>query len=321
VNPEPAALTDRTKAAQDKARVLREALPWMTRWAGRTVVIKYGGNAMPGDGSAQGEDLAASFAADVALLRSVGIDVVLVHGGGPQISSLSERLGLSAQFVDGRRVTDAATLEVVRMVLLGQINPALVGLIASHGASAVGVAGTDGDLITVEPADAELGRVGEVSAVDPGVLRTLLADWTVPVVAGLGRGPDGAVPVVAGLGRGPDGADYNVNADAVAGAIATALDADKLIYLTNVSGLYEHFGTDAETLLSTTTVAHLEQMRAAGALATGMAPKVDSLLAALHGGVGQAHLLDGRIEHALLLEIFTDEGIGTMITAPGSEAT
>ncbi len=307
MNPEPAALTDRTKAAQDKARVLREALPWMTRWAGRTVVIKYGGNAMPGDGSAQGEDLAASFAADVALLRSVGIDVVLVHGGGPQISSLSERLGLSAQFVDGRRVTDAATLEVVRMVLLGQINPALVGLIASHGASAVGVAGTDGDLITVEPADAELGRVGEVSAVDPGVLRTLLADWTVPVVAGLGRGPDGA--------------DYNVNADAVAGAIATALDADKLIYLTNVSGLYEHFGTDAETLLSTTTVAHLEQMRAAGALATGMAPKVDSLLAALHGGVGQAHLLDGRIEHALLLEIFTDEGIGTMITAPGSEAT
>jgi len=307
VNPEPAALTDRTKAAQDKARVLREALPWMTRWAGRTVVIKYGGNAMPGDGSAQGEDLAASFAADVALLRSVGIDVVLVHGGGPQISSLSERLGLSAQFVDGRRVTDAATLEVVRMVLLGQINPALVGLIASHGASAVGVAGTDGDLITVEPADAELGRVGEVSAADPGVLRTLLADWTVPVVAGLGRGPDGA--------------DYNVNADAVAGAIATALDADKLIYLTNVSGLYEHFGTDAETLLSTTTVAHLEQMRAAGALATGMAPKVDSLLAALHGGVGQAHLLDGRIEHALLLEIFTDEGIGTMITAPGSEAT
>ncbi len=307
MTPEPAALTDRTKAAQDKARVLREALPWITRWAGRTVVVKYGGNAMPGDGTAQGEDLAASFAADVALLRSVGINVVVVHGGGPQISSLSERLGLAAQFVDGRRVTDAATLEVVRMVLLGQINPALVGLIAAHGASAVGVAGTDGGLIHVAPLGEELGRVGEVSAVDPHVLHTLLAEWTVPVVAGLGRGPDGA--------------DYNVNADTVAGAVATALDADKLIYLTNVSGLYEDFGTDAQTLLSTTTVAHLEQMRAAGELATGMAPKVDSLLAALHGGVGQAHLLDGRIEHALLLEIFTDEGIGTMITAPGQEAT
>lgn len=296
----PAPLTDRTKVAQDKARVLREALPWIMRWSGRTVVVKYGGNAMPGE-----DELGATFAADVALLRSVGLNVVVVHGGGPQISALSERLGVSPRFVDGRRVTDEHTLSIVKMVLLGQVNPQLVGLIEAAGARAVGVAGTDGGLLRVTPAGDELGRVGEVDRVEPRMLRTLLAD--------------GAVPVVAGLGRGPDGADYNVNADAVAGAVATALAADKLIYLTNVSGLYEDFGTDEQTLLSTVTVAQLERMRAGGGLHTGMAPKVDGLLAALHGGVPQAHLLDGRVEHALLLEIFTDEGVGTMIVAPSEE--
>jgi acetylglutamate kinase len=296
----PAPLTDRTKAAQDKARVLREALPWITRWAGRTVVVKYGGNAMGDD------ELGATFAGDVALLASVGLNVVVVHGGGPQISALSQRLGVPAQFVDGRRVTDEATLGIVKMVLLGQVNPELVGLVERAGARAVGVAGTDDGLLQVTPAGQGLERVGEVARVDPRMLNTLLAD--------------GAVPVVAGLGRGPDGADYNVNADAVAGALATALDADKLIYLTNVSGLYEDFGTDAQTLLSTVTVAQLERMRAEGTLHTGMAPKIDSVLAALHGGVGHAHLLDGRIEHALLLEIFTDEGVGTMIVAPGESA-
>lgn len=297
----PAPLTDRTKAAQDKARVLREALPWITRWAGRTVVVKYGGNAMGDD------ELGATFAGDVALLASVGLNVVVVHGGGPQISALSQQLGVEAQFVDGRRVTDEATLGIVKMVLLGQVNPELVGLVERAGARAVGVSGTDDGLLRVTPAGQGLGHVGEVAHVDPRMLRTLLAD--------------GAVPVVAGLGRGPDGGDYNVNADAVAGALATALDADKLIYLTNVSGLYEDFGTDAQTLLSTVTVAQLERMRADGALHTGMVPKVDSVLGALRGGVGQAHLLDGRIEHALLLEIFTDEGVGTMIVAPGQEAS
>lgn len=295
----PTALTDRTKVAQDKARVLREALPWITRWAGRTVVVKYGGNAMGDD------ELGATFAGDVALLRSVGLNVVVVHGGGPQISALSERLGISPRFVDGQRVTDEETLGVVKMVLLGQVNPELVGLIERAGARAVGVAGTDGGLLQVTPAPAELGRVGEVAVVDPRMLATLV--------------DDGAVPVVAGLGRGPDGADYNVNADAVAGAVATALSADKLIYLTNVAGLYEDFGTDDQTLLSTVTVAQLERMRGDGGLHTGMVPKVDSVLGALHGGVGQAHFLDGRIEHALLLEIFTDEGVGTMIVAPTEE--
>jgi acetylglutamate kinase len=296
------ALTSRTKAAQDKARVLREALPWITRWSGRTVVVKYGGN-VAGDGGGEGsadDSLVGAFAADVALLRSVGLRVVVVHGGGPQISALSERLGLQPRFVDGRRVTDDATLEAVRMVLLGQVNPELVRLITAAGASAAGVAGTDGGLIEAVPArGGELGWVGEVAAVNTRILATLL--------------DDGIVPVVATVARGRDGQDYNVNADTVAGAIATALDADKLIYLTNVPGLYEDFGTDDASLLSVVTEARLRDMVAEGELTTGMLPKVESMIAALDGGVRRAHLLDGRIEHALLLEIFTDEGIGTMV--------
>ncbi|MGH8885500.1 MAG: acetylglutamate kinase [Egibacteraceae bacterium] len=290
---EPLDLTDRAKAAQAKARVLREALPWITRWAGRTVVVKYGGNASVGMQP-------ATFAADVALLHSVGLRVVVVHGGGPQISAMSERLGLEPAFVEGQRVTDAATLEVVRMVLLGQVNPQLVGMICSAGAPAVGVGGTDAGLIRARQADPALGAVGEVEAVDPHVLVTLL--------------DSGAVPVVATVGRDPEGRELNINADTVAGAIAVSLRADKLIYLTNVPGLYEDFGTASSTLLSEVGVGRLRAMLASGELHTGMIPKVASIVAAFDGGIEQAHLLDGRIEHALLLEIFTDEGIGTMVT-------
>lgn len=293
-----AALSGRTRAAQDKARVLREALPWITRWRGRTVVVKYGGNAMGDD------DLNRAFAADVALLSSVGLRVVVVHGGGPQISALSAQLGLEPRFVDGLRVTDAATLDAVRMVLLGQVNPRLVGLITAAGARAVGVAGTDGGLLEARPSDPALGHVGEIERVDPALLDSLL--------------DDGAVPVVATVARGADGDDYNVNADTAAGAIAVALDADKLIYLTNVAGLYEDFGTAESTLLSVVGVERLRAMLAAGELNTGMVPKVASVVTALGGGVAQAHLLDGRIEHALLLEIFTDEGIGTMVLPEGA---
>jgi acetylglutamate kinase len=295
-------LDGRTKAAQDKARVLREALPWITRWAGRTIVVKYGGNvsgALEGPGEAPSQET-ASFAADVALLHSVGLRIVVVHGGGPQISALSERFGLEPRWVDGRRVTDERTLDVVRMVLLGQVNPELVGLVTAAGATAVGVSGTDGGLVTVRPArGGALGRVGEIERVDPRVLNTLL--------------DDGAVPVVATLGRGLDGADYNVNADTVAGAIAEALAADKLIYLTNVPGLYENFGTGGQSLLSTVSVDRLRGMLAASELGAGMVPKIESVVSALGGGVASAHLLDGRVEHALLIEIFTDEGIGTMV--------
>jgi acetylglutamate kinase len=290
---EPLDLTYRTKAAQAKARVLREALPWITRWAGRTVVMKYGGNANTGM-------LAATFAADVALLHSVGLRIVVVHGGGPQISMLSKRLGLTPTFVDGQRVTDAQTLDVVRMVLLGQVNPQLVGMICSAGAPAIGVAGTDAGLIQARQADPALGAVGEVEAVDSRVLITLLDNRVVPVIATVGRGPDGQ--------------ELNINADAVAGAIAVSLQADKLIYLTDVPGLYEDFGTASSTLLSEVGVDRLRAMLAAGELGAGMIPKVASIVAAFDGGIGQAHLLDGRIEHALLLEIFTDEGIGTMVT-------
>ena len=291
-------LTDRTKLAQDKARVLREALPWVTRWAGRTVVVKYGGHVTGEDGAPEALD--AAFAADIALLRRVGLRVVVVHGGGPQISALSKRLGLQARFVDGRRVTDAATLDVVKMVLLGQVNPRLVGLIAAAGATAIGVAGTDAGLLHVRPADPVLGAVGEVDTVNTTILDGLL--------------DNGAVPVVATVGRGPDGEERNVNADTAAGAVAVALGADKLIYLTNVPGLYEHFGTGEQALLSEVAPARLREMLHSRELHTGMVPKVESMVAALDGGVDRAYLLDGRIEHALLLEIFTDEGIGTQVS-------
>jgi acetylglutamate kinase len=287
-------LTDRTKAAQAKARVLREALPWITRWAGRTVVIKYGGNV-----STSPDTLAQTFAADVALMHSVAVRVVVVHGGGPQISALSRRLGLQPTFVNGRRVTDPQTLEVVRMVLLGQVNPQLVGMICAAGAPAVGVAGTDARLIQAREVDPTLGAVGEVEAIDPRILLTLL--------------DDGAVPVVATVGRGVQGQELNINADTVAGAVATALRADNLVYLTNVPGLYEDFGLASSTLLSEVTVERLRRMLAAGELHTGMIPKIESIVAAFDGGVSQACLLDGRVEHALLLEIFTDQGIGTLV--------
>ncbi len=288
----PVAIDARARQAQDKARVLREALPWIHRWAGRTVVVKYGGNSM----SAHADE---SVAGDVALLRAVGIRVVVVHGGGPQISALSERLGLAPRFVDGRRATDATTLEVVAMALLGQVNPRLVGFLAAAGATAVGVSGTDAGLLRVTPVPG-LGLVGDVAAVDPAVLVGLLDAGVVPVVAGLGRDDDGRV--------------RNVNADAVAAAIAVALDADKLLYLSDVPGLYEHFGRPDMTLLPTVDVERLRAMLDGGGITDGMVPKIAGVVAALDRGVGQCHLLDGRVEHALLLEVFTDSGIGTMIT-------
>lgn len=283
---------DRHLEAQAKARVLREALPWITRWAGRTIVVKYGGNVGTDD------DLLPAFAADVALLHRVGLRVVVVHGGGPQISALADALHLRSEFVDGRRVTDAAMLQAVQMALLGQVNPVLVGLVQQAGAPAVGVAGTDG-LLTGCVTEPALGLVGEIAAVDIALLGTLLDAGKVPVVAPLARDASGQV--------------LNVNADTAAGAIATALAADKLITLTNVEGLYQHFGTSEQSLLSEVPLAQLRALLASGSLTTGMVPKVASVVAAVEGGVERAHLLDGRVEHALLLEIFTDSGIGTMV--------
>jgi acetylglutamate kinase len=305
-------LTPREVAAQGKAAVLREALPWITRFHGQTIVIKYGGNAMV-DGQ-----LKRSFAADVALLHFVGLRPVVVHGGGPQISDLAGSLGIESTFVGGLRVTDETMMDVVRMALLGKVNPEVVGLVQAAGAPAVGVAGTDGGLLSVRPAvgpnGEDLGRVGEVEHVDTTILTDLL--------------DDGFLPVVATVGRDADGNDRNVNADLAAGAIAAALGASKLVYLTDVPGLYLDFGTTADgrlsddaSLISELSTDRLEEMLASGELHTGMLPKVRSIVDAVRDGVPQAHILDGRVLHAVLIEIFTDEGIGTMVTPGGGGGT
>ncbi len=288
----------RSAAAQSKAAVLREALPWITRFHGRTVVVKYGGNAMV-DG-----ELKRSFAADIALLHFVGLRPVVVHGGGPQITALADRLGVESDFIGGLRVTDDAMMDVVRMALLGDVNPELVGLVQEAGAPAVGVAGTDANLLTVRPAvgpnGEDLGRVGEVVEVDTTVIDKLL--------------DDGLLPIVATIGRDASGQDRNVNGDLAAGAIAAALGASKLVYLTDVPGLYLDFG-DEGSLISQVSTDRLRGMLESGDLHTGMLPKVRSIIQAIDAGVPQAHILDGRVLHAMLIEIFTDEGVGTMITA------
>jgi acetylglutamate kinase len=290
---------ERVEIAQEKAAVLREALPWITRFHGQTVVIKYGGNAMVD------QQLKRSFAADVALLHFVGLKPVIVHGGGPQISELAGKLGVESSFVDGLRVTDQAMMDVVRMALLGQVNPEVVGLVQEAGAPAVGVAGTDAGLLQVNPATSpggvDLGLVGEVERVDTTYLDEQLAD--------------GFLPVVATIGRDADGVERNVNADVAAGAIAAALGASKLVYLTDVPGLYLDFGDpEKQALVSEVSVDRLERMLADDELHTGMRPKVRSITAAIRDGLPQAHILDGRVLHAVLIEIFTDEGVGTMVT-------
>jgi len=281
---------------QSKARVLHEALPWMRRFAGRTVVVKYGGNAMTD------ETLRDSFVDDVALLRTVGVDIVLVHGGGPEISEAMRRLGKEPVFVAGQRVTDAETMDLVRMVLVGRVNKDLVGRLNRHGRLAVGLSGEDGLLITaiprVDPGGRDLGFVGDVHAVDATALRALTG-------AGL-------IPIVAGVAAGPGGQPYNVNADAVAGAMAAALGAEKVVYLTNVEGLYADLD-EPGSLITRLSVTELEELLASGKVHTGMVPKLDGIAGALRGGVGSAHILDGRVRHALLLELFTDHGVGTMI--------
>ena len=285
-------------AAAAKAAVLVEALPYIQRWQDRVVVVKYGGNALAG--AVADHDALASFASDIVLLRSVGIRPVVVHGGGPQIGALLGRLGIGTEFVRGLRVTDAETLDVVRMVLLGQVNPDLVAAINVHGPLAVGLSGADSRLLTTRPVDPELGFVGEVSAVNATLLEQLLAQRLIPVVATIGADAAGQA--------------HNVNADTAAGAIAEALGAEKLIYLTDVEGLRRDVA-DPASVLSSVSAEEVAALVGAGAVTAGMIPKVESCLRAVRGGVRQAHILDGRVAHALLLEVFTDQGVGTMITA------
>jgi len=293
-----------TDAAALKAATLVEALPYIRRFAGKTVVVKYGGNALAGTSD---HDALALFAEDIVLMRLVGMQPVVVHGGGPQISAMMSRLGKQPEFVDGLRVTDAETVEIVRMVLKGQVNPQLVAAINVHGNYAVGVSGVDGGLIRAAVRDPQLGFVGDVTAINPEVLHGMLANEFIPVIATIGSDADGQA--------------YNINADTVAGAIAEALGAEKLVYLTDIEGLRRDID-DPSSLIRQTTADELEQLVSQGIIVGGMIPKVASCTHAIRNGVHNAHILDGRIAHVLLLEIFTDSGIGTMIQgSPAQEGT
>jgi len=323
------------ETAQAKAATLIEALPWLDRFHGQTVVIKYGGHAMT-DGA-----LRNAFAQDVVFLRYAGLRPVVVHGGGPQISAHLARLGLESTFTAGLRVTTPETMEVVRMVLTGQVNRDVVGLINQHGPFAVGMSGEDANLFTasrrhavVDGTPVDIGQVGEIDAVDPGAVRVLIADGRVPVVSSVARGTGGEV--------------YNVNADTAAAALAVALGAAKLVVLTDVEGLYADWPGDSSSsgsffapieekklpdhgmgeadagenharvprdVISLLTATGLEQLLPT--LGSGMIPKMEACLRAVRGGVPQAHVLDGRLPHSVLLEIFTDSGIGTMVVPDG----
>jgi acetylglutamate kinase len=286
-----------------KAATLVEALPYIRRFADQVVVVKYGGNALAG---ASEDDALALFAQDIVLMRQVGMRPVVVHGGGPQISSLMSRLGKVTEFRNGLRVTDAETVDIARMVLIGQVNPQLVAAINVHGSLAVGVSGEDAGLIKAVARDPELGFVGDVDSINPTILTRLLADEFIPVVATIGTDDAGQA--------------YNINADTVAGAIAEALQAEKLVYLTDIEGL-RRVVDDPSSLIRQTTPDELDALMADGTIAGGMIPKVASCVQAVRHGVRRAHILDGRIPHVLLLEVFTDEGIGTMVADQRGETS
>jgi acetylglutamate kinase len=285
---------DRLRDAHERAAILAEALPYIREFTGRTVVVKYGGHAM--------DDPALSelFAQDIVLMRLVGMNPVVVHGGGPQISDLMRRLGKEPEFVDGLRVTDAETVDIARMALVGKVNREIVTALNRHGSYAVGLSGEDARLLRVEARDARLGFVGDVRDVDPAILERVLREELIPVVATIGVDDAGQA--------------YNVNADAVAAAIARSLRAEKLVYLTDVAGIFEDVA-DPGTLISQTDVAGLERLVAEGRVGEGMIPKIRSCIDALRGGVHRAHILDGRVPHVVLLELFTREGVGTVIDA------
>jgi acetylglutamate kinase len=278
------------------ANLLIEALPYIQKFASKVVVIKYGGNALAG---ASESDALGSFAKDVALLHAVGIKPVVVHGGGPQISALMERLGKTPSFHNGLRVTDAETMEIVSMVLLGTVNPQLVSAINQHGAPAVGVSGQDANMFMVTSRDSALGFVGDITKVDATIVKQMLDDSQIPVVATLGTDNTGQA--------------YNINADTAAGALAEALGAQKLVYLTDIAGVRAD-KDDQGSLLRQATTSQLRSLLGSGAIDGGMIPKIESCVAAIERGVFQAHILDGRIAHVLLLELFTDAGVGTMVS-------
>ena len=282
------------------ASVLSESLPYIQKFRGKTIVIKYGGNAMVD------EELKSSFARDIVLMKSVGMNPIVVHGGGPQIGNTLKKIGKESEFVNGMRVTDSETMDVVEMVLGGLVNKEIVNLIHQHGGHSIGLTGKDGQLITakkmrskVEPTSEiiDLGHVGEVDKVDTSIIDLLLqGDF---------------IPVIAPIGVGKDGFSYNINADLVAGAVAEALNAEKLILLTNTVGL---LGAEGE-LLTGLNAAKVHELIDDGTIHGGMLPKIGCALSAVESGVGSTHIIDGRVPHAVLLEVFTDSGVGTLITA------
>lgn len=287
------------QSAVDKAAILAEALPYIRRFNGKTLVVKYGGNAMTDD------TLKASFAQDIVLLKLVGLHPVVVHGGGPQINSMLEKLGKTGEFVQGMRVTDAETMDVVEMVLGGLVNKDIVNLINQAGGRAVGLTGKDGGMIRArklfvrspEGAAIDIGQVGEISEIDPSLVQRLENDAFIPVIAPIGVGADGAA--------------YNINADLVAGKLAETLKAEKLLLMTNTPGVLDKEGQ----LLTGLTAARVDELFADGTIHGGMLPKISSALDAAKNGVNAVHIIDGRVKHALLLEILTAAGVGTMIRA------
>ncbi len=290
-------------AALQAAQVLTEALPYIQRFKGKTIVVKFGGNAMTDD------SLQNSFARDIVLMKLVGMNPIVVHGGGPQIGSLLDKLNIESKFVDGMRVTDSATMDVVEMVLGGTVNKQIVGLINSNGGQAIGITGKDGNLINARKMEVsrrspemtateiiDIGHVGEVRSINRSVIDVLVAS--------------DFIPVIAPIGVGHDGSSYNINADLVAGKVAEVLQAEKLMLLTNVAGLQ---GKNGEVLTGLQTDI-VDQLIADGTIYGGMLPKIRCALDAVKSGVASAHIVDGRVSHAVLLEIFTDEGVGTLIT-------
>ncbi|GAA4415949.1 acetylglutamate kinase [Quisquiliibacterium transsilvanicum] len=294
-------MSEQQTSVTRKAEILAEALPYIRRFHGRTIVIKYGGNAMTD------ENLKKSFAHDVVLLKLVGMNPVVVHGGGPQIEQLLAKVGKKGEFIQGMRVTDEETMSIVEMVLAGQVNKEIVELINTAGGKAVGLTGQDGGLIRARKmllADKDrpgeqidIGQVGEIASLDPSVIQTLTAN--------------GFIPVIAPIGSGDSGETYNINADLVAGKVAEVLRAEKLVLLTNTPGVLDEAGK----LLTGLTAKRIDELFADGTISGGMLPKISSALDAARGGVNSVHIVDGRVDHCLLLEIMTDSGVGTMISS------
>ncbi len=291
-------------SALEKAEILVEALPYIKKFSGKTVVIKYGGNAM------LDENLKRAVLTDITLMKFVGINPVVVHGGGPEINAMLKKVGKRSEFVQGLRVTDAETMEITEMVLAGKLNKEIVSMLSGLGAKAVGISGKDGGLLTAvkkpmtvtdeqgHEEEIDLGFVGEVTGVNPEIIETLVTK--------------SYIPVIAPVGAGEDGESYNINADYAAGAIAGALQADKLVLLTDVEGIYADY-EDKDSLISMVRTSEVDGLISSGVISGGMIPKIECCVHAISSGVAQVHIIDGRVPHSILLEIFTDKGIGTMV--------